>query len=503
MKGDTMKRYLLATFVIAAALIGCDETIYKIELTPKGDKLIRTLTVWREGDSPEKGLLFGGMPTSLPANEKERLKITNNADKIIVKPMDSDELTAVAMAYSKKKPEGGARKHKFTGTFASVMPNDVGSSGRFLRYESKMGIASSYIERFRGNDRPGEAIEASLKAVDEVTNLLIGYLETQLGKETEFPKLRKFMDTELRKDLKNISAYSYLLSSTSRLNWLDATKDDQEILGQEVMARVVAYIIERRYIETSDIPFLKRHFSLDEEDKAAQAMILNRIAAKAGITDSKFIARLTSMLTDRNNLETSFNAYIQTTPQYKKLIKELIKGQKLANAEPYAPQQDTQASERVVKPLLEKAVHIQFLGGWDVSRLDIQLTLPVKPAITNGKWNAKDRTVKWNGKLTKRNEATTFLPEICYALWYEPDEKFQTARFGKTILSGKQLMNYCLWRNGLTADKAKLWDAKMMKFKPGDSLDEADSDKPTPYTEGLGLLRDALKEKEPTSQPAK
>ena len=463
-----MKRYLIATIVIAAAVMGCDETIYKIELAPKGNELSRTLTVWRQGSGGEKG-------------EK------------VVKPMDNAELAAVAKAYSKDTPEGGMKKHKFTGTFAGVMPDDVGGAGRFVRYESKMGIVSSYIERFRGNDRPGEAIEASLKAVDEVTDLLIGYLETELGKEKEFPKLRKFMNTELRKDLKNLSVYSYLAACTSRLNWLELKKGDSDTLAGEVLARVVAYIIERQYIEPSDVPLFKRIFTADEaQAKKLLDKALKHIVPKAGITDAKFIANLASLLTDEKKLEASLEAYLQTTPQYKKIIKE----RKPANGD--AADEGTSAVKLVFVAQLKKIVHLRLdFGG--TPRLEIQLALPAEPAGTNGKWNAKERTVTWKGSLTKRDGKTTFLPEICYALWPGPDEKFQKAHFGKVILTGEPLLNYCLWRKGLADDEAKLWDAVLMKHKPGEDLEAAvkaaaDPNKPMPYIEeGLKLLQKALK----------
>ncbi|MBL7222044.1 MAG: hypothetical protein ISS69_18190 [Phycisphaerae bacterium] len=465
-----MKRYLIATIVIAAAVIGCDETIYKIELEPKGNQLNRTLTVWRQGGRGDDG-------------------------KRQIREMDADELAAVAKAYSKDKPKGGARKHTFTGTFADVMPDDVGGAGRFARYESKMGVASGYIERFRGNDRPGEVLEASLKAVDEIADLLIGYLQTELGKEAEFPRLRKFMDTELRKDLKNLSVYSYLASGTSRLNWLELKKGDSDTLAQEVLARVVAYIIERKYIEPSDAPLLRRGFAEKPQTRKLLEKVLKRIAAKAGITDVKFIARLGSLLHDTEKLDVSFEAYIRTTPQYKKLFKE----QKPANSDADLPDKDTSAVSLVIQPLLEKAVHIRLnFGG--TPRLDIQLTLPGSPDMTNGKWNAKERTVTWKGLLTARGGDTTVLPEICYALWSKPDEKFQKARFGKVILTSQPLMNYCTWRQGLSADEAKLWDAVLMKHKPGKDLETAveaaaDPNKPMPYIEeGLRLLQNAAKE---------
>ena len=462
-----MKRYLIATIVIAAAVMGCDETIYKIELAPKGNELSRMLTVWRQGSGGEKG-------------EK------------VVKPMDNAELAAVAKAYSKDTPEGGMKKHKFTGTFAGVMPDDVGGAGRFVRYESKMGIVSSYIERFRGNDRPGEAIEASLKAVDEVTDLLIGYLETELGKEKEFPKLRKFMDTELRKDLKNLSAYSYLATGTSRLNWLKLKKGDSDTLAQEVLARVVAYVIERKYIDPSDVPLLRRVATEKAQLKKLLDKSLKRIAARTGITDAKFIARLASLLTDEKKLEASLEAYLQTTPQYKKIIKE----RKPANGD--AADEGTSAVKLVFVAQLKKIVHLRLdFGG--TPRLEIQLALPAGPAVTNGKWDAKERTVTWKGSLTPRDGDTTFLPEICYAIWSVPDEKFQKARFGKIILTNEQLLDYCTWRQGLTADEAKLWDAVVAKHKGGKDLEAAvkaaaDPNKPMPYIEeGLRILQKALK----------
>jgi hypothetical protein len=465
-----MKRYLLTALAIAAAVTGCDETVYKIELEPTGNKIKRRLTVRRNMSESDKG--------------QKKHDILNDP-----------ELAIISKAYSQKKPDIVENELRYTGTFAREMPNDIGNAGQYIRYESKMGVGASYIERFRGNDRPGEAMEASLKAVDEFTDLLIGYLETELGKEKAFPKLRKFVDTELRKDFKNVSAYSYLFSNPSRLNWAEVKKDDQDMQANEVIARVTAYVIERGYVKPSDVPLIKRTLNSEKALKP----ILKRVTAKAGITDKKFIERLALLLSDAGNLEASFESYLKTTPQYKKLIKEQKPADVDANGKSNAPS----AVELVINPLFKRAVHFQLdLGFGSTYRLDLRLTLPVKPSSTNGKWNAKDRTVTWKGKLTKRDGPTTFLPEICYALWSKPDEKFQTAHFGKVILTDESLMNYSLWREGLNANEAKRWDARMMKFKPGDSLDLADSGKPTPYTEGLTMLRDALKEEEPATQPA-
>jgi hypothetical protein len=456
-----MKRFLLTATVIASAVMGCDETVYNIQLTPKGRALTRTLTVWRQGTEGERS-------------------------KIVVKEMDADELASVAKAYPNSKPEGGARKHVFAGTFSGAMPNDVGGAGRFIRYESKMGVMSSYVERFRGNDRPGEVIETSLLAVDRITDLLIGYLETQLGKETEFPKLRKFMDTKFRKDLKNISVYSYLAFNPSKLNWIDALKEgDHEIQTHEIALRAAAYIVERGYLEPDELPPVQRALQSNDVDRLK--IILNRmIKRQTGITNTKFLARLVSLVPDEKKSNTSFEAYIAKTPEYKKLADQAGDSKK-----------KTSAVKLVLQPLIEKIFCIR-LGFGGTPKLEVQLAAPGRPTATNGKWNQKERTITWKGVLTKRDEKTTSLPEICYAIWSQPDEKFQKAHFGKVILTAKSLGEYCLWRQGLDAEEAKLWDTMIGEHKPGQDLETAiqtatDPNKPMPYFEqGLRILQNAM-----------
>jgi hypothetical protein len=454
-----MKQYLIALLVIAATLIGCDDIVYKIELKPKGDKIIRTLTASRSSAG-------------------------SNASKRQLKPLEDADLTAIAKAYSAAKPGPEVKEPKFTGTFQGVMPNDVGGSGRYSRFESKLGVSSAYIERFRGNDRPGEVIEASLKAVDEFTDILIGYIESQMGSEPGFAALRKFLDTELRKDLKNISVYSYMLSSPSRLSWMDSEKADQENQQAEVLARVAAYLIERDYVKPDQLPLLRRHMTSGSDPKAGLMLVLKSLGAKAKLPNEKLIVRLAALLTDEQKFENTFRDYLKTTPQYKKAVKEL----KPADGD--GKNREPSPDKLVLQPLFEKAVHFNIQFG---SRtLDLQLAVSAKPDATNGKWNAKDGLVTWKGALSERDKPTTALPEVCYAVWSEPNEKFQTATFGKVVLSGKDLMDYCVWRKGLNADEAKVWDSVLAKHKPGKDL-EAELKAALGADKALGYLEDGLK----------
>jgi hypothetical protein len=296
------------------------------------------------------------------------------------------------------------------------------------------------------------------------------------------------------------------LSNPSRLNWLEGKKNNKEPQQQEILARAAAYIFERGYIEPRDIPLLQRGLSSGDDDQAEKMIkkLLTRMSAQAGITDAKFISRLASLLIDHNYIERSFKAYLQTTPQYKKLIKD----RKPAKDDADEDSMLTSARRLLFDDQFKKAIHFHLDIFGSGARLELQLTLPVTPDIANGKWNPKQRTIAWKGPLTSRDGKTTTLPEICYALWSEPNEKFQKARFGKTILSGKKLMDYCIWREVLSDDEAKLWDAVLMKHKPGTDLKAAvktaiGSDKPMPYIKkGVDMLTNALREEEPRTQPA-
>jgi len=464
-----MKQYLLALLVIAAALAGCDEIVYKIELKPKGDKIIRTLTAWR-----------------ISANSPEGKKL---------KSLDAAELKSIAKAYSEAIPGDDVKKPTFTGTFNGVMLNDVGGAGRYNRFESKMGIASSYIERFRGNDRPGEVIEASLKAVDEFTDIMIGFLESQMGAKPGFAELRKFMDTELRKDLKNLSVYTYMLSNPSRLSWLGVDKDKQEIQQAETLGRAASYLIEREYIKPAQLPLFRRHVTSGKDPKAGLQLILQSLEAKAKIPNKKLMPHLAALLTDETRMQAAFNKYLMTTPQYKKAIKE----RKPSAGDGPTSRPGPSPESLVIEPLLKKAVHFNIEFG--SRRLDLQLAMPREPDATNGKGNPKEGAVTWNGRLTDRGKETTVLPEICYAVWSEPNEKFQTAKFGKVMLIGKDLMDYCLWRKGLTDREAKIWDKAIADHKPGKDLDATirtslGSDKTPGYlSDGLKLLQTDKKPK--------
>jgi hypothetical protein len=140
-------------------------------------------------------------------------------------------------------------------------------------------------------------------------------------------------------------------------------------------------------------------------------------------------------------------------------------------------------------------------GGAD--HLIVRLALPNMPYRTNGKW--KDGLVTWDADLG----VDRALPMICYAIWSHPDADFQTMHFGRVILEGDELTQYCAWRNCLDDKTTRDWELFLTGLKPGENIKARIESFAASQTQGVAsgtnafnagrkLLCEALKEPEPS-----
>ena len=58
-------------------------------------------------------------------------------------------------------------------------------------------------------------------------------------------------------------------------------------------------------------------------------------------------------------------------------------------------------------------------------------------------------------------------PTLCFAAWDEPNEEGQKPIFGSVGLTGGELLQYCLWYQGLSGLEKKEWDAFLATVKKG------------------------------------
>ena len=444
-----MKR-LACLCVLALAVVGCEHNEYEIAVTPKGRTILRKITVARVDVRTGEGLQETRKP----------------------RPMSPEELAHIAKIYKADVPKDPQDTYTFEGVFPAGPPKDVGGAGSYTHIDTLVGSVHYYVERFRGSDDQAGHLTDSFRATDEMVNLLAGWLESEFGREKQFGKLKQFIDRDVRNDFKNLNVILWTSANAPRMVNTD-DKQAGEAMQAAGIARGLQYLVERDYLKVSDVPALFGALAGDDDGRdAAVGTIARMLARKAGITDKQFVARVTKLIADDKAGKESLVAYVRKTERYKA---RLAKWRKEKQADPDA---DQPTPDEVIEEMLTASVaaEVIFLGTHD--KVTLRLDVPVKPMQTNGAWDEKAAKVTWIGHVKERldlkgadpKKTDRMLPMICYALWCKENAPFQKTHFGKVVLSGKKLSEYCIWRGALWEGEGKMWDDFLASLKPGPKL---------------------------------
>lgn len=416
------KRFWLISILVALCplLTGCPHNDYTVELRPESRGVERTLTFYRADGSRSNGV-----PNyqDFPSNELA----------VITRVYPADAVTRVGQRYVAK------------GDFTGLLPGDIGGAGSFANFTTDLGDAGFYGERFRGNDDLAANVARRSRAADQITDLVIGWTKTEFGRERGYKKLRKFLDTDFRNDLKNAGLYFW----TAQVSALADTNAPEEFA-----VRFCQYLFERGYLNLSDAPAV---YSIvrDSNSPAIQRLIQRLMAGKMGISESDPLPKSFAILTDSAAFEKSWENYLAQTDLYHAKVKEWeVKKKtdpKLAAPEP------ANAADDLIADLL-------FGNGGEPDHLTVKLALNHAPNHTNGKW--QDGQVIWQGDL----DVDRPLPVFCYANWSQADTGFQTAHFGSVILDGDQLAQYCFWLAGIEKEPAREWQLFLSSLQPEQAL---------------------------------
>jgi hypothetical protein len=468
--GVSRERFLLASFLamLCALLTGCPHNDYTVELKPKTNGVERTLTFYR---------VDGGNSNGIPNNQT----------------FPSNELAAITRVYPSGAVKQEGQRYLAKGVFAGQLPNDVGGGGSYTYLVTSLGDAGFYLERFRGNDDLAGKTARRFHAADQITDLVIGWTQTEFGRERGYKKLRKFLDEDFRNDLKNAGLYFW----TGEVSALTDTNTPEEFA-----ARFGQYLFERGYLKLSDAPALYSIIT-DGGDGSALLRLVQRLAAeKMGVLASEPLPKSFAVLNDSAALEKSWEDYLGRSDLYRAKVKEWERKKKTdPKLEPPKPQNATDD------------LFVEYFGGsgGETDHLTVKLALDHAPNHTNGKW--QDGQVVWEASL----EADRALPAFCYANWTEPDARFQKNHFGLVILDGDALTQYCLWQCGLGGQQAQEWESFLAGLQPGPELKQkleafqftsqpasaTVKDKQSPLDIGRKLLIDALEKKTDTSADSK
>jgi hypothetical protein len=422
--------------VISISAISCYGDLSRARFWPRNDYVIvvqpttngieRTLTFYRSDDSG-----------------------SNNVPNYQEFP--SNELAAITKAYppAAVKWEGGQYIAK--GEFAGALPNDVGGAGSCTNFVTSLGSAGFYMERFRGSDDLAAKTESEFHAADQITDLLIGWTRSQWGKEHGYKKLQKFLDTDFRQDLKNASLYF----ATARLSDLSNTNAPEEF-----SARFGQYLLERGYVNLSDAPQLYASLANNGDGSVLLSLFQRLILEKMGVPASQKLPQSFAILNDPNALGKSWDDYLSKTKLYRDKVK-IWETKRKSDPSLQRPKPDD-----VIDDLDSDLLYsFKFLGD-ENDHLIVKLDLPSAPVHTNGKW--QNGQVIWETAL----DPSAPVPVFCYANWSTPNVTFQKNHFGRVVLSGDNLTEYCLWQNSLSDPRSRQWETFLAELKPDDTIQD-------------------------------
>lgn len=368
-------------------------------------------------------------------------------------------------------------------------PDDVGGTGEVAWFKADMGSAWAYLERFRGDQDPASTLQSRLQAADTLACVVAGWARARLRGRKDFDKLGAYLDGDFHKDLKNLSLFIWMTGavrgmrtpqesepSTAEPDVHSGSLPISLSSGQlDVVAVVVQYLIEHEYLDLEDAPIVMRVFGKSDVQRVSLFKGLWRkfLTKKIGLTNKDLIEHLVSIFDRQDEVQESFEEYVRNCKQYKDYV-----------AGPPKPQPEGGPS------FYNKPTASGFMGtllgmaftppGMNLLNTDDELRLTLAtcdaPVLTNGTWSKKTGKISWVRRLRPAGSLVGDpLPAVCFAAWARPNEKFQETHFGKVILRGRPLLEYCLWRNSLTAKQAKEWGVLMASLKPGTASSQAAS----------------------------
>lgn len=482
----------LSLFVFCFTSLGCSTVHYQITLKPDGDAIERTLVCW----------------------------VTSKSKPFTVQKFPGERLAAVAAAYDVEPQKKLDQKHTFSGRFIGKMPNDIGNSGTFTRWVSPFGTGSIYLERLGGSDDITAQIKSWEGAANRTIDLIIGWLDSELGSDRNWKELRTAIDTKVRHDFVNLA--NIVLVAGGTLDPFDTRRLDESSPAYQqwvsndlgsVALRLFQYLVERGYLDVSDIPSFARYSSgKDDEVKALFKRHAERLLRRLlKMTDSETIPSSLAFLTNFESMGPSLERYLLSRPEHEVLV---------ARKKKESEENATVNSDEVFKAIVMN--DDELLGDMfrsfqlfvDGQRISVDLSCPVRPVMTNGTWDEESKSIQWKTS----QQGSLGMPALAEAIWAEPNAEEQTKRFGKVILRDEQLVAYSIWYSGLKQNEAKEWGSFINTLEPGSDLARSiqafrfSTDQPVKIIEGKteippsladvprGILIEALKKKRDTDK---
>ncbi|WP_164101589.1 hypothetical protein [Candidatus Laterigemmans baculatus] len=407
---------VLAPLVLASG--GCGQSSYELRLVPQGESLSRTLLYHDHRQAESEG----------DAHEP------------------SAEATRLAKVYGGEVPKPVDGRFQYEGTFTGSMPDDIGGSGRFERKQTSLGSLCIYTERFRGSYELAQNLEARFAKVETLAQLLSHWVRTA-GKESPLrERAERMIEDELQRDLKDVVVLIIATGETDRV---------QE--AQDLWMQLAQFAAERGYI---DLDLVLRGYAGGESEAHTLALLRQAVVLKLQLQDESELLRVWPALATPESFEASLDEVVEATDVYTQEVRRLTQA---------AGRDEKPSGSEVLAGLLMEILAIKLFPG---DSLTVYLHCPHEPLSTNGVWMAEDERVRWEMQLPGREPPVpAFPPDLCYAIWSEPDREYQQQHFGQVLFKGEPLAIYCSWRVSLKKEEAAEWDQFLETLSGGENLE--------------------------------
>jgi hypothetical protein len=362
-------------------------------------------------------------------------------------PIEVEEARHLAQVYGVDVPVASS-EIVVSGSFTGATPTDIGGAGSLQYLRSPLGEAWIYIERFRGTDQPRASLVDREAAADELADIVRDWFRIELKGIADAERVVTFLDTDYRTDLRELVTFVWLAEAMNDVSESDPARD------HEMLMRIGTYFVERGYVDITKLPELVK-LSWNDTDEEFR-LIVNRALARR--LDLDLSRDEWAFLKTRGTVEQSLDAALRDDPRLRDYVRRVS---------PNGPETGVPASAWVGDVSM-RAFGMSLQGG---DALSVRLKLEDAPFQTNGEWNPAEKCAMWNRGLPLREAKSSHpLPAFLYAEWSTPNAAFQQAHFGKTVLAGQTLLEYCTWSSGLADDQRQAWDEFVATLKPGPGL---------------------------------